>query len=154
MTDQNDMLRELYQEVIFDHNRNPRNFHPMADADHHAEGHNPLCGDQLTVYLRIVDDKVADVSFVGHGCAISTASASLMTEAIKGRPVAEVEALFADFHALLTAPRDDAAPPRDFGKLAVLTGVREFPARVKCATLAWHTLHDALTGAHDTARTE
>jgi len=144
-------LRELYQEVIFDHNRSPRNFHPMENADHVAEGHNPLCGDQLTVFLRIEDGKVADASFVGHGCAISTASASLMTETVKGRPVAEVEALFEDFHALLT----DAPPEgRDFGKLEVFSGVREFPARVKCATLAWHTLHNALAGVRDTAKTE
>ncbi|TVO52725.1 SUF system NifU family Fe-S cluster assembly protein [Denitromonas halophila] len=143
-------LRELYQEVIFDHNRQPRNFHDMPEADHHADGHNPLCGDQLTVYLRINNDVIEDVSFVGHGCAISTASASLMTEAVKGKTVAEVEALFKDFHALLT----ETPPERDFGKLAVLTGVREFPARVKCATLAWHTLHNALIGDHDPARTE
>jgi nitrogen fixation NifU-like protein len=144
-------LRELYQEVIFDHNRKPRNFHPMPEADHVADGHNPLCGDQLTVYLRVDGDRVEDVSFVGHGCAISTASASLMTEAVKGRPVEEVEALFRDFHAMLTA---DAPEGRDFGKLRVLAGVREFPARVKCATLAWHTLHNALSGAGLTARTE
>lgn len=143
-------LRELYQEVIFDHNRQPRNFHDMPEADHHADGHNPLCGDQLTVYLRIDNDVIEDVSFVGHGCAISTASASLMTEAVKGKTVAEVEALFRDFHALLT----DTPPERDFGKLAVLTGVREFPARVKCATLAWHTLHNALIGDHTPAHTE
>ena len=143
-------LRELYQEVIFDHNRQPRNFHEMPEADHHADGHNPLCGDQLTVYLRINGDVIEDVSFVGHGCAISTASASLMTEAVKGKTVAEVEALFKDFHALLT----DTPPERDFGKLAVLTGVREFPARVKCATLAWHTLHNALIGDHTPAQTE
>ncbi|HQV16681.1 MAG TPA: SUF system NifU family Fe-S cluster assembly protein [Denitromonas sp.] len=143
-------LRELYQEVIFDHNRQPRNFHEMPEADHHADGHNPLCGDQLTVYLRINNDVIEDVSFVGHGCAISTASASLMTEAVKGKTVAEVEALFKDFHALLT----DTPPERDFGKLAVLTGVREFPARVKCATLAWHTLHNALIGDHSPAHTE
>jgi len=143
-------LRELYQEVIFDHNRQPRNFHDMPEADHHADGHNPLCGDQLTVYLRINGDVIEDVSFVGHGCAISTASASLMTEAVKGKTVAEVEALFKDFHALLT----DTPPERDFGKLAVLTGVREFPARVKCATLAWHTLHNALIGDHTPAQTE
>jgi len=143
-------LRELYQEVIFDHNRKPRNFHEMAEADRVADGHNPLCGDQLTVYLRLADDVVADVSFIGHGCAISTASASLMTEAVKGRTVAEIEALFHDVHAMLT----DAAPEgRDFGKLQVLSGVREFPARVKCASLAWHTLHNALTGG-GTARTE
>ena len=150
MNDSAPDLRELYQEVIFDHNRQPRNFHAMADADHQADGHNPLCGDQLTVYLRIEDGVVKDVSFVGHGCAISTASASLMTEAVKGKPVAEVEALFHDFHALLT----DAPPDRDFGKLAVLSGVREFPARAKCATLAWHTLHNAIVGAQEPARTE
>ena len=143
-------LRELYQEVIFDHNRKPRNFHDMPEADHQADGHNPLCGDQLTVFLRIEDGRIADVSFVGHGCAISTASASLMTEAVKGKTVEEVEALFKDFHAMLT----DTPPDRDFGKLAVLGGVREFPARVKCATLAWHTLHNALIGEHDPARTE
>ena len=143
-------LRELYQEVIFDHNRKPRNFHDMPEADHQADGHNPLCGDQLTVFLRIEDGRIAEVSFVGHGCAISTASASLMTEAAKGKTVEEVEALFKDFHAMLT----DTPPDRDFGKLAVLGGVREFPARVKCATLAWHTLHNALIGEHDPARTE
>ncbi|MBX3685314.1 MAG: SUF system NifU family Fe-S cluster assembly protein [Rhodocyclaceae bacterium] len=143
-------LRELYQEVIFDHNRKPRNFHDMPEADHQADGHNPLCGDQLTVFLRIEDGRIAEVSFVGHGCAISTASASLMTEAVKGKTVEEVEALFKDFHAMLT----DTPPDRDFGKLAVLGGVREFPARVKCATLAWHTLHNALIGEHDPARTE
>ncbi|HMN81669.1 MAG TPA: SUF system NifU family Fe-S cluster assembly protein [Burkholderiaceae bacterium] len=146
-------LRELYQEVIFDHNRSPRNFHPLADADRSADGHNPLCGDQLTVYLRIDGDRVADASFVGHGCAISTASASLMTEAVKGRSLAEVEALFQAFHTMLT----DAAPapdPHDLGKLEVFSGVREFPARVKCATLAWHTLRNALAGIRGTAQTE
>ncbi len=150
MSDMDGNLRELYQEVIFDHNRQPRNFHAMDDADRVADGNNPLCGDELTVYLRIADGVVTDVSFVGHGCAISTASASLMTEAVKGKPVEEVEALFRDFHALLT----DTPPDRDFGKLEVLTGVREFPARVKCATLAWHTLHNALVGEHKPARTE
>ena len=144
-------LRELYQEVIFDHNRSPRNFHKMDDADRVAEGHNPLCGDQLTLYVRLKDGLIDEVSFVGHGCAISTASASLMTEAVKGRTVDEVESLFRDFHALLTG-----VPPegRDFGKLEVLAGVREFPVRVKCATLAWHTLHNALVGEHETAHTE
>src|SRR5690606_1055509 len=107
-------LRELYQEVIFDHNRKPRNFHEMPEADHVADGHNPLCGDRLTVYLRIEDGRIADVSFEGHGCAISTASASLMTEAVKGKAIDEVEALFRDVHAMLT----DAPPEgRDFGKL-------------------------------------
>ena len=144
-------LRELYQEVIFDHNRSPRNFHRMDDADRVAEGHNPLCGDQLTLYVRLTDGVIDEASFVGHGCAISTASASLMTEAVKGHTIAEVEALFRDFHALLTGE-----PPqgRDFGKLEVLAGVREFPVRVKCATLAWHTLHNALTGEAAAAKTE
>lgn len=144
-------LRELYQEVILDHNRSPRNFHAMPEADHVAEGHNPLCGDQLKLYVRVENGIVSDASFVGHGCAISTASASLMTEAVKGQSVEDVEALFQDFHALLTGE-----PPagRDFGKLEVLAGVREFPVRVKCATLAWHTLHNALHGDRDPARTE
>lgn len=143
-------LRELYQEVIFDHNRRPRNFHALESATHRADGHNPLCGDQLTVYAKVEDGRVHDVSFIGHGCAISTASASLMTEAVKGLPVEEVERLFQDMHAMLT----DAHPDRDLGKLEVLSGVREFPARVKCATLAWHTLHNAITQARDTAKTE
>jgi len=143
-------LRELYQEVIFDHNRRPRNFHCIEEATHQADGHNPLCGDQLTVYARVADGVVEDVSFLGHGCAISTASASLMTEAVKGQPVEEVERLFQDMHAMLT----ESHPDRDLGKLEVLSGVREFPARVKCATLAWHTLHNAITQARETAKTE
>lgn len=143
-------LRELYQEVIFDHNRRPRNFHGMEAATHQADGHNPLCGDQLTVYARVVDGVVEEVSFIGHGCAISTASASLMTEAVKGQRVDEVESLFRDMHAMLT----ESHPDRDLGKLEVLSGVREFPARVKCATLAWHTLHNAITQARETAKTE
>jgi len=144
-------LRELYQEVIFDHNRKPRNFHEMPEANYSADGHNPLCGDQLTVYLRVSDDRIEDVSFVGHGCAISTASASLMTEAVKGRSIDEIEALFRDVHTLLT---DQQPPDRDFGKLIALSGVREFPVRVKCATLAWHTLHNALAGHGEQAKTE
>lgn len=144
-------LRELYQEVIFDHNRHPRNFHAMADASHMAEGHNPLCGDQLTVYAQVEDGIVKQVSFIGHGCAISTASASLMTEAVVGMKIEEVEALFRDMHAMLTESQPEG---RDFGKLEVLSGVREFPARVKCATLAWHTLHNAINMARETAQTE
>ncbi len=149
--DTNDDLRELYQEVIFDHNRNPRNFHAMEQANHVAQGHNPLCGDQLTVYAQVEDGIVKQVSFIGHGCAISTASASLMTEAVKGMKIEEVESLFQDMHAMLTEAQPEA---RDFGKLEVLSGVREFPARVKCATLAWHTLHNAINMARETARTE
>lgn len=144
-------LRDLYQEVIFDHNRNPRNFGELADATHHADGHNPLCGDQFTVYVQLKEGVVEKAMFIGHGCAISKASASLMTEAVKGKTVEEVESLFADMHAMLTEAHPEA---RDFGKLEVLSGVREFPARVKCATLAWHTLHNAITEARDTAKTE
>lgn len=144
-------LRDLYQEVIFDHNRNPRNYGEMADASHQADGHNPLCGDQLTVYVQLSGDVVEKAMFIGHGCAISTASASLMTEAVKGKTVQEVEALFRDMHAMLTEAHPEA---RDFGKLEVLSGVREFPARVKCATLAWHTLHNAINEARDIAKTE
>lgn len=151
MSDMQPDLRELYQEVIFDHNRRPRNYHGMERPSHVAQGHNPLCGDELTVYLRVEDGVVAEASFVGQGCAISTASASLMTEAVRGKPVDEVEALFQDFHAMLT----DAQPEgRDFGKLQVLSGVKEFPVRVKCATLAWHTLHNALQGVSEPAKTE
>lgn len=144
-------LRDLYQEVIFDHNRKPRNYGQMPDASHQADGHNPLCGDQLTVYVQLKDDVVEKVMFIGHGCAISTASASLMTEAVQGKTVQEVEALFRDMHAMLTEAHPEA---RDFGKLEVLSGVREFPARVKCATLAWHTLHNAINDARDIAKTE
>ncbi|WP_394065691.1 Fe-S cluster assembly sulfur transfer protein SufU [Alcaligenes sp. WGS1538] len=143
-------LRDLYQEVIFDHNRSPRNFEVIDTATHHANGHNPLCGDQLAVYAVVEDGIVQRVSFIGHGCAISKASASLMTEAVKGLTLAEFESLFQDMHAMLT----EAHPDRDLGKLEVLSGVREFPARVKCATLAWHTLHNAIHQAKETAQTE
>lgn len=141
-------LRDLYQEVIIDHGRRPRNFGPLPDANHRAEGFNPLCGDRLTLYLKVAGGIIEDARFEGAGCAISTASASLMTEALKGRSQAEAEALFGTFHDLLTgAPAGAAGVP--LGKLEVLAGVREFPARVKCATLAWHTLEAAL---HDDSR--
>lgn len=137
-------LRDLYQTVILDHNKRPRNFRAPADANRHADGHNPLCGDQLTVHVTVEDDVVTDVGFEGQGCAISKASASLMTEAVKGRPVAEAQVLFDGFLALVTS--DPQTPPDDakLGKLAVFGGVREFPMRVKCATLCWHTLRSAL----------
>jgi nitrogen fixation NifU-like protein len=135
-------LRELYQEMIFDHYRAPRNCRALADANHMAEGYNPLCGDQVTVYLKVENGVIEDLSFSGSGCAISTASASLMTEALKGKKVEEVEHLFGEFHQMVTGADD--VPHEDLGKLEVLAGVREFPARVKCATLAWHTLHAAL----------
>jgi nitrogen fixation NifU-like protein len=136
-------LRDLYQEVIFDHNRSPRNFGRLAGANRSAEGFNPLCGDKLTLYLKVVDGMIEDASFEGAGCAISTASASLMTEALKGKTEAQAEKLFAEFHTLVTGG-EGAQDPLALGKLEVLCGVRDFPARVKCATLAWHTLHSAL----------
>jgi nitrogen fixation protein NifU and related proteins len=139
-------LRELYQELIVDHNRRPRNFGPLPDADRRAEGHNPLCGDRVTVYVKLDGDRIADVHFEGAGCAISTASASLMTLAVKGKTVAEADALFHRFHDLVTGQREGPELEEQLGKLAVLAGVREFPSRVKCATLAWHTLESGLRG--------
>jgi nitrogen fixation protein NifU and related proteins len=144
-------LRDLYQEVILDHNRHPRNFRALADANRKAEGHNPLCGDRVQVFLHVADDRVQGISFQGSGCAISTASASLMTEALKGKSVAEAHALFKSFHDLLTHGSDNAD---QLGKLAVLAGVREFPIRVKCATLAWHTLEAALAQKDHPVSTE
>ncbi len=135
-------LSDLYQEVILDHNKRPRNFHVLENANRTAEGYNPLCGDRLTLALRIDDGRVTDAAFQGSGCAISKASASLMTESIKGQPVAEVRDLFRRFHAMVTTPPEQTV--EDLGKLSVLAGVREFPVRVKCASLAWHTLKAAL----------
>jgi nitrogen fixation protein NifU and related proteins len=135
-------LNDLYRDVILDHNRKPRNFGALDPADASVEGFNPMCGDRLTVSLRLADDTISDIRFEGQGCAISTASASLMTEAVKGKSRAEALQLFDRVHQLLT---DDAAPPADeLGKLAALSGVREYPARVKCASLCWHTLASAL----------
>ena len=146
-------MRDLYQEVILEHNKHPRNFRVMDPADAKIEGFNPLCGDRLTLYLRFDGDMVADVAFQGHGCAISTSSASLMTEAVKGKPRLEAERLFAAFHRLVT--REGPAPGKDeIGKLAVFSGVGEFPARVKCATLCWHTLKQGLAGAEGKVTTE
>jgi nitrogen fixation NifU-like protein len=137
-------LTDLYQEVILDHNRRPRNFHAIADASHQAEGYNPLCGDRLTLYLKLEGDMIADVGFEGAGCAISKASASLMTDAIKGQSVPDACALFQRFHRMVTTPVDEGV--EDLGKLSALAGVREFPVRVKCASLAWHTFRAALDG--------
>jgi nitrogen fixation NifU-like protein len=134
---------DLYQQVILDHNRSPRNFGELADATHHADGHNPLCGDRLTVYLQVKDDAIADIRFVGEGCAISKASASIMTEHLRGKSVAHAERWFGKVHAMLTGC-GDAIDLDEFGKLAALSGVSEFPVRVKCATLAWHTMTAAL----------
>lgn len=140
------MMRELYQEMILDHNRSPRNRRVMDDPTAHADGHNPLCGDQITVYVELVEGKIQDLSFVGQGCAISTASASLMTEALKGRTLPEAQAVFEQFHQMTTNDQVDVEFEGDLEKLNVLRGVKEFPARVKCATLAWHTLNRALEG--------
>jgi len=136
-------LRDLYQEVILDHTRRPRNFGRLVGANRCAEGFNPLCGDKVTLYLKLVDSVIEDVCFEGNGCAISTASASLMTEALKGKTLGEVQTLFEAVHTLLTVA-DGVAPAASLGKLQVLSGVREFPVRVKCATLPWHTLQAAL----------
>ncbi len=145
-------LRELYQEVILDHHRRPRNFHKLEDANRRAEGFNPLCGDKIHLYLRIEDGIVKDAGFEGSGCAISTASASMMTEGLKGKTEAEVEALFEKFHNLVTGK--STPDPASLGKMAVFSGVREYPVRVKCATLAWHTLRAALQGSLETVATE
>jgi len=145
-------LRSLYQEIIVDHNRRPRNCREIPDADRTAVGDNPLCGDRLTVYVKVREGVIRDIGFVGSGCAISTASASLMTEALLGKTEREAAALFGRFHDLVAGPgREKRA---SLGKLEALAGVREFPARVKCATLAWHTVRTALNAPGETASTE
>jgi nitrogen fixation protein NifU and related proteins len=147
-------LRDLYQEVILDHSRRPRNFGPAESATGSARGDNPLCGDKVTVYVQVEGGTVRDVRFEGKGCAISTASASLMTESVRGKTVAEAEALFHRFHGVVTAPPDAQIDVDALGKLAALAGVREYPMRVKCASLAWHTLKAALHGKADAVSTE
>jgi nitrogen fixation NifU-like protein len=148
-------LRDLYQEMILDHSKRPRNFGELAGANRRAEGYNPLCGDRETVFVRVEEDVLKDVGFRGAGCAISTASASMMTESVKGKTRAEAEALFERFHDLITGRDGGKKPERsDLGKLAVFSGVREFPVRVKCATLPWHTLKAALDGGQTTVSTE
>ena len=137
-------LSELYQEVILEHNKKPRNFRAIEDATNTAEGHNTTCGDQLTVYLTVDGETVRDVSFKGIGCAISKASASMMTQAVKGKTAAEAETLFSEFHQMVTGVLDEEAEANSLGRLKIFAGVREFPARVKCASLSWHTLHAAL----------
>jgi nitrogen fixation protein NifU and related proteins len=138
-------LRELYQEVILDHNRSPRNFRRMEGADRKVEGYNPLCGDQYTIFLKMDGDKIADITFEGAGCAISKASASVMSSVVKGKTVAEAEELFRGFQKLVTGETNPDDALEQLGKLAAFSGVSEFPARVKCAILAWHTLHTALS---------
>ena len=145
-------MRELYQEIILDHNKKPRNFGPLPDATGHADGVNPLCGDHITVHVRVADTQLEDVRFEGSGCAISKASGSLMTEIVKGKSRPEIDAIFQRFHGLVTG--DSASGADELGKLEVLSGVREFPARVKCATLAWHALRAALEGRAEPVSTE
>ena len=147
-------LRDLYQQVVIDHNRSPRNFKALPDANRIAEGTNPLCGDEITLYLRVEDGVVRDVGFQGSGCAISQASASLMTSAVKGKTKEEAEELFRAFHTMVTAGPDTTPDTKKLGKLAALAGVRQFPARVKCANLPWHTMHEALLGEGGAISTE
>jgi len=147
-------LRDLYQEVILDHNRRPRNFRRIDDADRTCEGYNPLCGDRLTLFLHLDGDRIREITFEGTGCAISRASASMMTDALTGKTVAEAERLFEAFHDLVTLPAAEAPDAATLGKLAVFAGVRDYPSRVKCATLSWHTLKSAITGAQPRVSTE
>ncbi|RJP32637.1 MAG: SUF system NifU family Fe-S cluster assembly protein [Candidatus Omnitrophota bacterium] len=147
-------VRELYQEIILDHNKKPRNYQVLDDANHKADGHNPLCGDRVTIYVRLNGEKIENIAFQGKGCAISTASASLMTEAVKGKTVEEARQAFERFHDLLTKDTDLLSQLSEMGKLAALAGVRDFPMRVKCATLAWHTLNAALDNEEIPVSTE
>jgi len=148
-------LGDLYKQVIIDHTKSPRNFGKLDPCSHDAEGYNPLCGDQLHVYLQINEDNIIeDIKFEGQGCSISTASASLMTQILKGKPLTEYERLFDAFHDMATADMDDEPDEEALGKLAVLAGVKEFPSRIKCATLCWHTLKSAVEGSGEPAITE
>lgn len=146
--------RALYEQVILDHNKNPRNYKKLADADKHVEGFNPLCGDHFTVYVKLEGDKISEVTFEGSGCAISKSSASVMTTVLKGKTRAEAEALFQRFHSMITSKPDAPIDEDALGKLKVFAGVREFPVRIKCATLAWHAVHSALAGDTEAVSTE
>ncbi|HUJ14267.1 MAG TPA: SUF system NifU family Fe-S cluster assembly protein [Thermoanaerobaculia bacterium] len=146
-------LRDLYQQIILDHNRNPRNYREIPDATKRVDGYNPLCGDHYTVFVDLDGDVIKDISFTGNGCAISKASASVMTTAVKGKRMDEAEKLFDTFHKLVTG-EPAGLSEADLGRLAAFSGVSEFPARVKCATLAWHTLHNALQGEQEVVTTE
>lgn len=150
----NKELSELYQEVILDHNKNPRNFGELKNYNHYAVGHNPLCGDNIEVFIDEVDGVIAEVRFNGAGCAISKASASIMTTILKGKTTEEARKLFNDFHKAVTSDPNSSYEDLNLGKLSVFCGVREFPARVKCASLAWHTLINALDNVKENARTE
>ena len=142
-------LSDLYQEVILDHNKNPRNFREIENADKHADGNNPLCGDKLQIFLNMEDDVVKDVSFVGSGCAIFKASASIMTQTVKGKTKAEAKAIFEEFHQMVTGKLDIEEDENNLGKLRIFAGVLEFPARVKCASLSWHTVNAALQDGNE-----
>ena len=146
--------RALYEQVILDHNRKPRNFHALEDADHTIEGFNPLCGDHFTIYLKIGDGTITDAAFSGAGCAISKSSASLMTTVVKGKTLEEARRLFKTFHQMVTSPPDSLIDKEALGKLRVFSGVREFPIRIKCATLAWHAMASAIEGKSDAITTE
>jgi nitrogen fixation NifU-like protein len=147
-------LSELYQQVILDHNKKPRNFRKLEDATRTVEGFNPLCGDQLTLYVNLEGDRITDIGFQGSGCAISRASASMMTDSLKGKTIAEADVLFEGVHRMLTTDRSEEVSTEGLGKLAVLSGVREFPTRVKCASLSWHALRNALKGEGGKVSTE
>jgi len=147
-------LRDLYQDVILEHSKTPRNYRVQPAANHKAEGFNPLCGDRFTIYVTLEDDKISDISFQGSGCAISKASASMMTQSVKGKTMAEAEKIFGRFHEMVTGKEESGADESELGKLTVFSGVSEFPVRVKCATLAWHTLHAALEGKQESVSTE
>ncbi len=147
-------LDDLYQEVILDHSRKPQNFFKMADADRFADGANPLCGDQITVYLKMNGDRIQETSFLGNGCAISKASASMMTAALKGKTRTEAEELFQNFHKMVTGTADSSVKPESLGKLAAFSGVSDYPVRVKCASLAWHTFRAALEHPGEKVTTE
>ncbi len=147
-------LRELYQELILEHSKAPRNYREPATANHKAEGYNPLCGDRFTVFLDVEGDRIRDIGFQGAGCAISKASASLMTQSVKGKTRAEAAMIFEQFHTLVSGQADSKGDMSALGKLTVFSGISEFPARVKCATLAWHTLQTALMGNQEVASTE
>jgi nitrogen fixation NifU-like protein len=147
-------LRDLYQDVILEHSKAPRNYRVQATANHKAEGYNPLCGDRFTIYLTLAGEKIEDISFQGSGCAISKASASMMTQSLKGKTVAEAEKLFERFHDMVTGHGAPGEPDAELGKLAVFSGVSEFPVRVKCASLAWHTLQAAIAGKQEAISTE
>ena len=147
-------LRELYQEVILDHHKKPRNFHKLDRSNRQADGYNPLCGDKISVYMQIENGLIVDIGFVGAGCAISTASASMMTESLKGKTEIEARALFENFHQFVANHSEAQPEPSIMGNLAAFSGVRDYPVRVKCATLAWHTMKAALEQSDETVRTE